>query len=110
TEPFEGDWKGIVKPEPWQRLLINAGELKKYLDPEHINAYSLLHSEGLYEGQRAAGNDKRVFLLTRSGFVGQQRYSAVTWSGDTSATWLALRRQISAGLNLCVTGTPYWTF
>jgi alpha-D-xyloside xylohydrolase len=110
TEPFEGDWKGIVKPEPWQRLLINAGELKKYLDPEHINAYSLLHCGGLYEGQRATGSDKRVFLLTRSGFVGQQRYSAVTWSGDTSATWLALRRQISAGLNLCVTGTPYWTF
>ncbi len=110
TEPFEGDWKGTVKPEPWQRLLINSGELKKYLDPERINAYSLLHSGGLYAGQRGTGSGKRVFLLTRSGFVGQQRYGAVTWSGDVSATWAALQQQLAAGLNLCVTGTPYWTF
>ena len=110
TEPFEGDWKGTVEPEPWQRLLINTAELKKYLDPERINAYSLLHSQGLYEGQRAADDRKRVFLLTRSGSVGQQRYGSVTWSGDHSATWSTLRRQIADGLNFCVTGNPYWTF
>ena len=110
TEPFEGDWKGTVEPEPWQRLLINTAELKKYLDPERINAYSLLHSQGLYEGQRATGNGKRVFLLTRSGSIGQQRYGSVTWSGDHSATWATLRRQIADGLNFCITGNPNWTF
>ena len=110
TEPFEGDWKGTIEPEPWQRLLINTAELKKYLDPEHINAYSLLHSQGLYEGQRATGDAKRVFLLTRSGCIGQQRYGSVTWSGDQSATWATLRRQLADGLNFCMTGNPYWTF
>ncbi|WP_199711280.1 glycoside hydrolase family 31 protein [Tessaracoccus antarcticus] len=110
TEPFEADWKGAVEPEPWQRLEINTRELNRYIDPEQMNAYSLLHSRGLYEGHRADVPDKRALLLTRSGFVGQQRYSAITWSGDHSATWLTLRRQIADGLNLCITGTPYWTF
>lgn len=110
TEPFEADWKGDVKPQPAQRLQINAGELNRYIDPERMNAYSLVHSKGLYEGHRADVPAKRALLLTRSGFVGQQRYSAVTWSGDHSATWATLRRQIADGLNLCITGTPYWTF
>ncbi len=110
TEPFEADWKGTVRPQPWQRVVINTDAMKKYLDPERINGYSLAHSAGLYEGLRAQGDGKRVFTLTRSGFVGQQRYAAVTWSGDWSATWDSLRRQFAAGLNLCVTGTPFWTF
>ena len=52
TEPFEADWKGAVKPEPEERLRINTDEAKRYLDPAFINAYSLLHSQGIYEGQR----------------------------------------------------------
>ncbi len=52
TEPFEADWKGAIKPEPEERLRINTDEAKRYLDPERINAYSLLHSQGIYEGQR----------------------------------------------------------
>ena len=110
TEPFEADWKGTVRPQPWQRVVINTSELKKYIDAERMNGYSLAHSAGLYAGLRSQDESKRVFTLTRSGFVGQQRYSAVTWSGDTSATWSTLRGQIAAGLNLCVTGTPYWSF
>lgn len=110
TEPFEADWKGTVMPQPWQRVVINTGEMKKYLDPERINGYSLAHSGGLYHGLRGYDDGKRAFILTRSGFIGQQRYAAVTWSGDTSATWASLRKQFSAGLNLCVTGTPFWTF
>ena len=47
--------------------------------------------------------------LTRSAFLGQQRYGTVTWSGDVSATWDTLRRQIADGLNFCATGMPYWT-
>src|SRR5690625_5381593 len=52
SEPFEADWGGEVKPEPEKRLLINTEEFKRYIDPGYINAYSLLHSKGLYEGQR----------------------------------------------------------
>ena len=109
TEPFEADWQGAVKPEPEERMLINTGEAKRYLDPEFINAYSLLHSQGIYEGQRAAAPERRVVNLTRSSYMGQHRYGTVTWSGDVSATWNTLRRQIAEGLNFCVTGEPYWT-
>ena len=109
TEPFEADWAGAVKPEPEERLRINTEEAKRYLDPEVINAYSLLHSEGIYSGQRATRSHKRVLNLTRSAFIGQQRYGTVTWSGDVSATWDTLRRQIAEGLNFCATGLPYWT-
>lgn len=109
TEPFEADWRGPVKPEPEERLRINTEEAKRYLDPEYINAYSLLHAQGIYEGQRAVTADKRVVNLTRSAYAGQQRYGTITWSGDVTATWETLRRQIAEGLNFCVTGLPYWT-
>jgi alpha-D-xyloside xylohydrolase len=98
-----------VKPEPEERLRINTEEAKRYLDPEFINAYSLLHSQGIYEGQRRATGEKRVVNLTRSAYLGQQRYATVTWSGDTAAQWDTLRRQIADGLNFCATGMPYWT-
>jgi len=109
TEPFEADWTGAVKPEPEERMRINTQEAKRYIDPELINAYSLVHSEGIYTGQRAASADKRVFNLTRSALLGQQRYATVTWSGDASATWETLRRQIADGLNFAAAGMPYWT-
>jgi alpha-D-xyloside xylohydrolase len=109
TEPFEADWQGIFKPEPEERLRINTAEAKRYLDPELINAYSLLHSQGIYEGQRQATSEKRVVNLTRSAYLGQQRYATITWSGDISARWETLQRQIADGLNFCATGMPYWT-
>ena len=75
TEPFEADWKGAIKPEPEERLRINTEEAKRYLDPELINAYSLLHSAGIYQGQREVTDTKRVVNLTRSAYLGQQRYA-----------------------------------
>lgn len=109
TEPFEADWKGEVKPEPEERLMLNTEEAKKYLDPEYINAYSLLHSKGIYEGQRNTTEEKRVINLTRSAYAGQHRYGTITWSGDITAKWETLKKQIPEGLNFCVTGEPYWT-
>ncbi len=109
TEPFQADWMGAFEPEPEERLRINTEEAKTYLDPQFINAYSLLHSQGIYDGQRQTTPDKRVVNLTRSAYAGQQRYGTITWSGDVSATWDTLRRQIADGLNFCATGMPYWT-
>lgn len=109
TEPFEADWTGETKPEPEERLRINTEESKTYLDPQYINAYSLQHSRGIYEGQRLITRSKRVVNLTRSAYAGQQRYSTITWSGDISATWQTLKKQIAAGLNFCMSGLPYWT-
>ncbi len=74
-----------------------------------MNGYALENSRGIFEGQRAAAPDQRVFILTRSGFAGEQRYSAVTWSGDITSTWTAMKKQIAAGLGFSVSGTPYWT-
>jgi alpha-D-xyloside xylohydrolase len=109
TEPFEADWQGAFKPEPEERAQINTNEAKKYLDPQYINAFSLLHSKGIYEGQRRTTDQKRVVNLTRSAYAGQHRYGTITWSGDDVATWKTLRHQIADGLNFCVTGSPYWT-
>lgn len=74
-----------------------------------LNAFSLANSKSVYEGQRAAAPDQRVFILTRSAFAGQQRYGAAVWSGDITSTWTAMRQQIPAGLGLCLSGLPYWT-
>ncbi len=109
TEPFEADWQGAVKPGPQQRLEINTQAAKQYLDPGQINAYSLLHSQGIYEGQRNTQSGKRVVNLTRSSYAGQHRYGTITWSGDVCATWETLRRSIPEGLNFCAAGEPYWT-
>ena len=74
-----------------------------------MNGYPLMNSMGIYEGQRRVAPNQRVFILTRSGFAGTQRYAAATWSGDVSSTWTALRKQIPAGLGFCLSGVPYWT-
>lgn len=72
------------------------------------NAFPLMTVGGVYDHQRAVDSSKRVFILTRSAFAGQQRYGANTWSGDVTSSWNALRNQISAGLNFSLTGIPYW--
>jgi len=76
---------------------------------EFFNAYSLVNADAIYNGQRGVDNDKRVFLLTRSGFAGLQRYSTATWSGDIATRWEDMKAQISAGLNFAISGIPYWT-
>jgi alpha-D-xyloside xylohydrolase len=73
------------------------------------NAYPLYVSQAIYEGQRATTDRKRVVILTRSAFAGQQRYGAASWSGDISANWITLQRQIPAGLSFGMSGIPYWT-
>ena len=72
------------------------------------NAFPLMTVGGVFQHQRAVDSSKRIFILTRSAFAGQQRYGANTWSGDVTSSWTALRNQISAGLNFSLTGIPYW--
>ncbi|MDR1344516.1 MAG: DUF5110 domain-containing protein, partial [Tannerellaceae bacterium] len=76
---------------------------------KYFNAYALVNAEAIYDGQRGSSPDDRVFLLTRSGFAGQQRYSTATWSGDIATRWEDMKSQISAGLNFAMSGIPYWT-
>ena len=98
TEPDHLDWK----PEDM--------DTKTYLGSFRRvrNAYPLMTVGGVYDHQRAVTSDKRVFILTRSGFLGQQRYGANVWSGDVASTWESFRNQIPAGLNFSLCGMPHW--
>lgn len=99
-------WQDATEPENddlvGRRTHLGAGEKTR-------NLYPLFVNRTVYEGQRADAPDKRVFILTRSAFPGQQRYGTATWSGDIGHDWETLRRQIPAGLNFVITGQPYWT-
>jgi len=75
----------------------------------YLNAYSLMTTRGVYQNQRKLSPHKRVFILTRSAFAGQQRHAAATWSGDIGASWEVFRKQITAGINFCMAGIPYWS-
>jgi len=79
------------------------GDFTRYLNP-----YTLLTTQGTYDGQRATSN-KRVFTLTRSAWAGAQRTAAASWSGDIFSSWDTLRKQVSGGVNVTITGNPYWT-
>jgi alpha-D-xyloside xylohydrolase len=103
----DGWWLDAPEPE------INHREWRTYTTGEGpgyevFNAYPLMHSTGIYQGQRAVTDEKRVVILTRSAYAGQQRNSAITWSGDIQGTWQVLRNQIPAGLNFSLSGIPYW--
>ena len=75
---------------------------------EYFNAYSIVNADAIYNGQRSVNPNQRVFLLTRSGFAGEQRYSTATWSGDIGTRWEDMRAQMTAGLNYCMAGIPFW--
>jgi alpha-D-xyloside xylohydrolase len=71
--------------------------------------YPLFVSKAVYDGQRETDPSKRVTILTRSAFPGQQRFGTINWSGDIGWNWDTYKRQIVAGLNFSLTGMPYWT-
>jgi alpha-D-xyloside xylohydrolase len=99
-------WQDATEPENddlvGRHTAAGPGELVRL-------TYPLQVSRAVYEGQRRAYPDKRVMILTRSAFPGQQRYAAATWSGDIGNDWETLKRQIPAGLNMAAAGYPYWT-
>jgi alpha-D-xyloside xylohydrolase len=120
TRGVDAWWMDATEPEivegPYASPEVQLETFETFLDrtalgsgASVLNAYSLVNSQAVYEGQRAAAPDQRVLILTRNGFAGQQRYAAATWSGDISSTWTALKKQIPAGLGFSISGIPYWT-
>jgi alpha-D-xyloside xylohydrolase len=107
-------WMDATEPE-----LVGEGTpgaLKATMNPTALgsgarmaNAYVLASSQAVYEGQRGTDPTKRVFLLTRSAFAGSQRYAAASWSGDVASDWDNFRKQVPAGLNMALSGIPWWT-
>ncbi|MCF0191160.1 MAG: DUF5110 domain-containing protein [Marinilabiliaceae bacterium] len=76
---------------------------------KYFNAFGLMQGRGFYEGQRSVNDSNRVYILTRSGFAGQQRNATTTWSGDIATRWEDMKAQVSAGLNFAISGIPFWT-
>ncbi|MCR4584148.1 MAG: glycoside hydrolase family 31 protein [Lachnospiraceae bacterium] len=109
SEPICPEWMENVRPENSKNYENYCRSVSNHIPAPYMNAFGLYHAMGIYEGQRETAPDKRVVNLTRSGYPGQQRYGTILWSGDISASWDTMRRQIAAGLNFCASGMPYWT-
>lgn len=109
SEPFTPEWNHLGKPEPSAMYHEFVEAASQSIPALFTNSYGLYHARTMYEGQRGVTEEKRVVNLTRSGYTGQQRYGVILWSGDISANWITMKRQIAAGLNLCASGIPYWT-
>lgn len=133
TNPAAGDfyWKHLVGKlfaQGWDAFWLDSSEpevafthggesdTELYAKRLHIgngalytNLFPLMHTGNVYTHWRDTTSQKRVFILTRSGFAGDQRYAATTWSGDVYSTFQSFRRQIPAGLNFALSGMPYWT-
>ncbi|MGA9292155.1 MAG: TIM-barrel domain-containing protein [Ignavibacteriaceae bacterium] len=114
TKGFDAWWLDATEPDICSNLSREETRLRENptalgTAARYLNTYSLMNSKAVYEGQRETNPDQRVFILTRSAFAGQQRYSAATWSGDIASRWEDLSNQIPAGLNFSLSGLPYWT-
>jgi alpha-D-xyloside xylohydrolase len=108
-------WMDATEPDVHSNLDIDS--IKARIGPtaigpaeNYFNSYPLVHTGGVYEGSRQVSPDKRVFILTRSGFAGLQRHAAAVWSGDIASRWDDLYNQIGAGVSIGYSGLPNWTF
>ena len=106
--PKESDYNTSLplSPSKWKgKTSVTWRELR--------NLFPLETVRGVYEAQRQAplplegsGEAKRVFIMTRSAFAGQQHYGSNMWSGDVASSWEMLRNQIPCGLSFTLTGNP----
>ena len=108
---WDGIWADNTEPQAYPDPVdIRTADTALGKGVLNINAYPLEHSRALYEGWRSVGPaGKRVYVFTRSGFAGQQRYATTCWSGDIQSDFPTLQRQIPAGLDFAAAGMPYWT-
>ena len=104
-------WLDTTEPETEDRETNLLVTNKTYLGngARYANAFPLMTTGGVYQGQRRESDKKRVFILSRSAFAGSQRNAAAVWSGDVNSDWIFFKKQIPAGLNYSMSGLPYWT-
>lgn len=108
---WDGIWADNTEPQPYpDNFNIRTVDTALGKGALYVNAYPLQHSKALYEGWRKEGPEKkRVYVLTRSAFAGQQRYATAIWSGDIDSNFAIFAKQIPAGLSVAAAGIPYWT-
>jgi alpha-D-xyloside xylohydrolase len=113
AQGWDAFWLDSAEPEEYWPHMGDAILRNKQLDigngAEYTNVFPFLHTLGVQEHWKATSDQKRVFLLTRSAFLGQQRVGATVWSGDVYSSYWGLSHQIPAGLNFALSGYPYWT-
>jgi alpha-D-xyloside xylohydrolase len=105
TEP---DWKWCDSLLEEKKGIVMNGPTALGSSSRYLNSYALMTTAGIYEHQRQTDPNRRVVMLIRSAFAGQQRNSMAVWSGDISSDWETFRNQIPAGVNFCMAGIPYW--
>jgi alpha-D-xyloside xylohydrolase len=113
AQGWDAFWLDSAEPEEYWPHMGDAILRNKQLaignGAQYTNVFPLLHTAGIQEHWKATTDQKRVFLLTRSAFLGQQRVGATVWSGDVYSTYWGLTHQVPAGLNFALSGYPYWT-
>ena len=113
AQGWDAFWLDSSEPEEaWPQVgdaILRDKQLHIGSGLEYTNIFPLEHTDNVAQHWKQADPEKRVFLLTRSAFMGQQRVGATVWSGDVYSSWWALRRQVPAGLNFALSGYPYWT-
>jgi len=113
SQGWDAFWLDSAEPEEfWPHMgdaILRDKQLAIGNGAEYTNVFPLLHTLGVQNHWKATADRKRVFLLTRSAFLGQQRVGATVWSGDVFSSYWALSRQVPAGLNFALSGYPYWT-
>jgi len=113
SQGWDAFWLDSAEPEEyWPHFgdaILRSKQLAIGNGAEYTNIFPLMHTLGVQDHWKAATDQKRVFLLTRSAFLGQQRVGATVWSGDVYSTYWGLSHQVPAGLNFALSGYPYWT-
>jgi len=112
TQGWDGFWLDSSEPEccnGYSDATLDDRKLSIGNGARYTNIFPLMHTGNVYDHWRATTDQKRVFILTRSAFLGQQRNATTIWSGDVLGTFATFRKQIPAGLNFEVSGIPYWT-
>ena len=113
AQGWDAFWLDSAEPEEYWPHMGDAILRDKQLfignGAQYTNIFPLMHTLGVQEHWKTATDQKRVFLLTRSAFLGQQRVGATVWSGDVYSTYWGLTHQVAAGLNFALSGYPYWT-
>ncbi len=113
TQGWDAFWLDSAEPEEyWPHMgdaILSSRQLAIGNGAEFTNVFPLVHTLGVQDHWKAQDQSKRVFLLTRSAFLGQQRVGAAVWSGDVYGTYWGLSHQVPAGLNFALSGYPYWT-
>ena len=113
AQGWDAFWLDSAEPEEyWPHMgdgILRDKQIAIGNGAEYTNIFPLMHTLGVQQHWKETTDRKRVFLLTRSAFLGQQRVGAAVWSGDVYGSYWGLSHQVAAGLNFALSGYPYWT-